>query len=757
MTKPRQLTQLQSFRFWPALIGLAGVVSMGLLGESRGEIVVKKPDKKRRVCQVVFRVQPVIAVQTVHLAGTFNGWKKDAQALKERTGTGVYETELELPFGRHEYKFVLNGQTWIQDPGNSARSPDGNGGFNSVVHVGLQAPAQTVGELGDGKISGQDLIHDPSSLSHASAVDGDRRVILRMHTLRRDVKSVKVEVYPSPDAGARKSRVSLRFVGVVAGRDVYEARLYYPKPIRILHYRFVLNDGGKDEVFGKDGLGKKANFQLVIAHAGRFETPDWVRDAVFYQIFPDRFCNGDTSTDLKGLRPVKPRPAGKRFHKNDAYFEKWGARPSYFNFFGGDLKGIESKLEYLKDLGVTAIYLNPIFKAWSNHRYDAADYEAIDPRLGTDKDFESLMGAMKKQKMRLLLDAVFNHTGHKHYAFEDLAKKGKDSKFKDWYFPKSFPIRRSPKPNYACWWDFPDLPQLNTAQPEVIAHLLKVAKAWLDKGADGWRLDVPNEVEAVNPEFWTAFRKRLRKHHPESYIVGEIWTDATPWLNEDKFDATMNYPVRRAVLDFIVRGDADAKAFSERLGEQRASLPEAALRVQFNLLGSHDTARLKHVAKERNERVALAYGFLFSYLGAPVIYYGDEIGMSGDKDPDCRRCFPWDEAKHNATLKAWIKTLGRLRQAEAGLRRGRVQPIKAEGRHLVFARVPEPGQKGRALVVVMNASDEAQAVTWTRASEAWAQGSWVDLIDSKRAVLHEGSRCTLKLPAQGLAILAKSG
>jgi cyclomaltodextrinase / maltogenic alpha-amylase / neopullulanase len=728
-----------------------------IVKEAMAEVIVKRRVKNQPRYKVQFRYQPVIAVDSVNLAGTFNGWRKDSTTMKERGSSGVYEVELELSFGKHEYKFVLNGKTWLQDGSNSESQPDGNGGLNSVVHIGRRAAAGE-GKIGDGKIHEEDVIHDPRSLVFASAVDDDRRVILRLHVLKNDIKSVMVAAQPGLARSGRHF-AEMEQIATVAGRDVYEARLFFKNKIpKVLRYRFLIHDGDqKPQIYGRKGLGPQSPyFQLVLAHAGRFETPDWVRDAVFYQIFPDRFRNGDPKNDFKGLRNVPVRPKGRRWSKNDAFFEKWGSKPSYFNFFGGDLRGIEEKLDYIKDLGINTIYLNPIFKSFSNHRYDAADFELVDPRLGTEEDFKRLCAKAKMKGLRIILDAVFNHTGDKHYAFDDLRLKGPRSRYKNWFFVDKFPIKGGGNPSYKCWWNFPDLPQLNTANPKVVGHLMKVATKWLKLGGSGWRLDVPNEVEAVNPRFWKEFRQKVRATREDSYIVGEIWTDAAPWLNEDKFDATMNYPVRRAVIDYLIQGDISAEIFDAALSEQRARLPEAALRVQFNLLGSHDTARLKFVAKEDSNRVKLAYGFLFSYLGAPVVYYGDEVGMTGDKDPDCRRTFPWQQSKQDQSMKEWIQSLAKLRRDEPSLRRGLVKPALARGAHYAFWRIPDTQDPGRPLLVVMNNSSTKTSITIPTLAADLPKSAMTDLLKKAAVSRDNTGSVKVELAAYGIAILAKN-
>lgn len=764
------MARLRPWGAWPRLtlgLGLGLLLAAGLFPETTDAGVTVTKGRKDKY-KVTFRYQPVIAVSSVHLAGDFNGWRADATPMKEKAGTGRYEIELELPAGRQMYKFVLNGTTWVHDMENPEKQEDGHSGYNSVVFIG-RPPTSKRGQPDDGRIDVEQLIHDPSRLSFACAVDDDRRVILRLHALAGDLRSVRVEVTPAPTGskGDRKVKGTRRFAAAVPmrriaeldGRDVFEARLLYPeRHPESIRYRFLLSDGANLKAFGRNGLGENSpRFQLVLDHAGRFETPQWTRDAVFYQIFPDRFFNADKSNDLSGIRTLRRRPQGRAYAKEDAFVEEWDARPAYHNFFGGDLKGITAKLDVIAGLGMNTIYLNPIFRAASNHRYDAADFDAIDERLGDEADFKELCAEAKKRGIRILLDAVFNHSGRRHYAFEDLVKKGAKSKYKDWYFVDSFPIRLKPKPTYRCWWNFADLPQLNTRNPEVVDHLLGVSNKWLDAGAAGWRLDVPNEVEAVNPNFWRDFRKAVRAKHPQAYIVGEIWTDPTPWLHEEKFDATMNYPVRDAIMDFIIKKETKAEDFDARLAAQRARLPEPAARVQFNLLGSHDTARIKHIAgPEARHRIPLAFGVLFAYLGPPVVYYGDEIGMDGGKDPDCRRTYPWDHPqRHDTALRDWIQALAKARKKEPALRRGTIRSLKADGRSLAFLREPEAGDPGRAVLVVVNASDQAASIKLP--PRGLPEGDLEIIVGSKGAALEargaEGE-LTIKLPAQGIAYIA---
>lgn len=645
--------------------------------------------------RVVFRHSPVIGCERVNVAGSWNGWSATATPMLDKDKDGTFEVTLELPRGRHFYKFVINGDVWQHDGDNANKDTDGHSGFNSILDLGASAPP-SAGQRGDGQVAQEQLMHDPARLDMACAVDGGKRLVVRVHCLRDDVQRVLLSASPRPREG---DEVALRRIAVVDGRDVYEARLSWSSSPGRVRYGFAFDDGAQAPAKLPAGRDR---FSVNTADAAKFVTPDWVRDAIFYQIFPDRFADGDPARS-----PDKPRrPAGAPWHIDDRYLDTWDTEPAHFNHMGGDLAGVTQKLDYLRDLGMNAVYLNPIFTAESNHKYDAANFEEVDPAFGTMADFHAMRDGMRARGMRVILDCVFNHTGDEHYAFRECEEKGPQSKFWSWYFlDGGHPIVKSPKPNYRCWWGFGDLPQLNTANPEVVKHLMGVGKQWLREGASGWRLDVPNEVDAINPEFWREFRRKVKRQDPDAYIVGEIWTDAQQWLQGDKFDAVMNYPVRSAALEFMSKEGIQAEEFFRALGHQLATYPEPALRVQFNLLGSHDTPRLRTLCGGDLRRARLCMSFLFAWPGAPVVYYGDEIGLAGGKDPECRRTYPWQhEQRQDKTTLEHVRRLAHVRAEEPALRRGSVRFLHADGRLAAFAREPETGEAGRPVVCVINAS-----------------------------------------------------
>lgn len=439
-------------------------------------------------------------------------------------------------------------------------------------------------------------------------------------------------------------------------------------------------------------------------------TPEWVRDAIFYQIFPDRFAK---SSRLNGYQP------------QSSHFQAWGTAPTHYGFMGGDLYGAAEKLDYLADLGVNAIYLNPIFSSASNHRYHTYDYYTVDPLLGGNAAFQVFLKAAHQRHMRVILDGVFNHASRGFFQFNHLMECGEESPFKDWFHVHSWPVNAfhpEQSPNYDAWWGMPSLPKLNVATTAVREFLWGVATYWLEQGIDGWRLDVPNEID--DDAFWQEFRRRCRAVNPEAYIVGELWGEAQRWLQGDQFDGQMNYLFARAAFGFFVgeRMDQtdtvrsgyghirplDAAQFAaecDRIHNQLYA-PEIVF-SQMNMLGSHDTPRMMTIAGADETAVKLMVLCQMTVPGAPNIYYGDEIGLPGRHDPDCRRAFPWHhEGSWNNDLLAWYRQCIQLRHANPALRRGNFQVIHADADVVVYQRT----YKEHTAVIAFNTAQEDATV-----------------------------------------------
>lgn len=380
--------------------------------------------------------------------------------------------------------------------------------------------------------------------------------------------------------------------------------------------------------------------------------PAWVADAVFYQIFPDRFRNGDTGNDPPGT-------------------VAWGTEPNRQDFCGGDLQGVKGSLDYLQELGIDAIYLNPIFQAETNHRYDTSDYFRVDPALGDLNLLKELVDDMHTRGMRLILDGVFNHCGLGFGPFRDVLENGESSRYKDWFLARDYPLTAAPL-NYQTCGGCTYLPKLNHGHPPVREFLLDVARYWLvEANIDGWRLDVPFKVPM---SFWREFRRVVREANPEAYLVGEVWRDASPWIAGDVFDGVTNYRLRDLIFDFVLTGVLDAEDF----GFELHSLLDAhgtAARSMVNLLDSHDTRRVLTSFGGDVEGLRLALTLQMTLPGAPMIYYGNEVGLQGETDPDCRRCMPWDEKEWDADLLSVTRALIGLRRAHPALRHGDLEVL----------------------------------------------------------------------------------
>ncbi len=433
-------------------------------------------------------------------------------------------------------------------------------------------------------------------------------------------------------------------------------------------------------------------------------TPDWVKNAVFYQIFPDRFA----------WSPKVEKPSN---------FEPWDSEPTVHGFKGGDLMGVVEKLDYLQDLGINAIYFNPIFQSASNHRYHTHDYYQVDPLLGGNEAFKLLVEEAHKRDIKIVLDGVFNHASRGFFQFNHIMEVGKDSPYVDWFHIHGYPLNAfEGKPNYECWWGLPALPKLNTDNPQVRRYIFDIARYWIEQGADGWRLDVPFEID--DDEFWREFRDVVKTANPEAYIVGEIPCEAQRWMAGDQFDAVMNYQITHAALGFfggkqidyelasgmMGLGEAEkftAENFAKRTEELLQIYPYEFALAQMNLLDSHDMPRFLSLVSGNVKRLSLAYLFILTYPGAPSIYYGDEIGLTGGKDPECRKTFPWDENEWNTDLRDQLKSYIALRNANPVLRTGAYKVIYAHDGVIAYTRKNEE----QTMLVILNANDSPKTVT----------------------------------------------
>ncbi len=440
----------------------------------------------------------------------------------------------------------------------------------------------------------------------------------------------------------------------------------------------------------------------------RINTPDWVKHAIFYQIFPDRFSR---SSCIK--------------HPPSLHFKPWGTPPEEQGFQGGDLYGIIEKLDYLQDLGISALYLNPIFSSASNHRYHTYDYFQVDPLLGGNEALRALLDTAHKRGIRVVLDGVFNHASRGFWAFHHILETGLNSPYLDWFEVKDWPLHpynsnASFPHNYRSWFNLPELPEFNTNNPAVREFIFTVARYWLEFGIDGWRLDVPADID--DDTFWREFRSVVKSVNSDAYICGEIWWNAQRWLQGDQFDAVMNYLITSPLLSFfggktlrpgfqrehLTIKSLDAKGFSLQI-EQMYDLYDWEINyAQMNMLDSHDMPRALWIMGEDTSALKLCVLAMMTLPGAPCIYYGDEIGLSSAGDPFCREAFPWDEKeKWNADLLVHYKNATNLRNSHPIFRTGSFKTAYAQG--AVFACLRR--LEGQAALVIFNCANQPKQIT----------------------------------------------
>lgn len=405
-----------------------------------------------------------------------------------------------------------------------------------------------------------------------------------------------------------------------------------------------------------------------IAESDLYIEQKWLQESVVYQIFVDRFYNGDKSNDPDNVL-------------------SWGDEVNQMSVFGGDLEGIIQKLDYLKDLGVNLLYLTPIFKSATNHKYNTCNYYLIDSQFGDIEVTKRLVDECHKRNIKIVFDAVFNHSGDDFFAFQDVIEKGEDSKYKDWYIIDSYPVDTEKVNYYTFANNVSNMPKFNLANEEVRNYLLNVGEYWVKEiGIDGWRLDVCDEVDH---DFWRRFKHRIKKVNKDAIIIGEIMHEASSFLRGDQLDGIMNYPFKGAMIDFFARRSINCELFDEILSQNRMIYMDSITKQMWNLIGSHDTQRFLTECDDKIERMLLAIAFQFTYIGVPYIYYGDEVGLNGGEEPQSRKCMIWDKKNQNLKLYNLYKKMIKIRNDNKALVYGGYKTLLCKDNIIVFERTYE--------------------------------------------------------------------
>ncbi len=492
----------------------------------------------------------------------------------------------------------------------------------------------------------------------------EKEIVLRLRTARDDIKSVQV-IYESKYLfGMKQQRASMTKSYTSELYDFYSIHLKL-KDTR-LAYVFLVDDGEKSYFFSEDGISE--SYDYTLGYYNFFQYPyinkvdimkrvDWMKDAVFYQIFVDRFCMGDTTKDTSYINC------------------NWGDIPNPKTFAGGDLKGITSKLDYIRATGCNAIYLTPVFQSISNHKYDISDYYRVDEHFGSNEDLKELVEEAHKRGMKLVMDAVFNHCSDRMIQFQDVLEKGKDSPYFDWFFIDGEKPNQETV-NYETFAACDYMPKLNTSNPEVQKFLIDIGCYYLKEyGIDGWRLDVSDEV---SHDFWRNFRKAVKGYKKDAVIIGENWNDAYSNLRGDQYDSIMNYAFTKACLDYFASECMDAQGLAWKLNDLLMRNSDTVNSMMLNLLDSHDTHRFYSEVGENRFKMKAALCLLYLFPGTPCIFYGTEILIPGGYDPDCRRCMDWEKANIYGEFSDIYELLNRLSSI-------RKRYIITEGTYRIYA------------------------------------------------------------------------
>ena len=549
------------------------------------------------------------------------------------------------------------------------------------------------------------VLHIPMS-EYAHGLD-EKHIVYRLRCAKGDL--VSVTLYYG-DTACRVTPILFipAAMEMAASSELHDYwQVSVDSPYDRVYYYFELRDG-MDTVLYYGGIftdhlvdDRSQYFKLPINHrADIVKVPDWVHDAVVYNIFPDSFATG--------YRNISGSP-GRAVYKGHEVKGK----------LGGTLNGVTENADYLRDLGVNCVYLNPIFAAGEYHKYDLLDYFHVDPCFGGDKAFREMVNALHKNDTRVIIDGVFNHCGWNFFAFDDVVRNQEKSKYCDWFYHLEFPVVR-PKdpqsyPGYACFAYERMMPKLNTANPDVREYFCNVGRYWIEEyGIDGWRLDVASEVDN---RFWRAFRDTVKASKPEALLIGEVWESANYWLQGDMFDSAMNYDFRKHCGLFFAGEHIDAATFAGRVTDMIMRYRVQTVPAQLNLLDSHDVSRFLSLCDGNTDRYRLAVLFVMTFIGMPTVFYGDEQGAQGVTEEEYRRPMPWKEGSRQ--LYAFFKDAIAMRHDLVALRRGDFRMLCAEkgSRLLVFSRTYQK----QSVAVCINAGLKTVTLSKLNGSLYWAE------------------------------------
>ena len=518
--------------------------------------------------------------------------------------------------------------------------------------------------------------------------------VIRIQVKKDDIKEIilhYMDKYISIEMKDTRKTVPMKKIASSQFHDYYEAQIRMD--MICLRYFFEFTDmHGEKAYYGNYEFSKECitNIDRMfdcpqnLREEEMFEVPEWAANKVVYQIFPSRYAAS--------------QPVDK---------ELWYKAPITFtDNLHGDIRGIIDHLDYIRDLGIDVIYMTPIFKSDSSHKYDTIDYYQIDPSFGTAEDLRELVQKAHQYGMKVVLDAVFNHTGRDFFAFKDILENKEKSKYLDWYFIDKFPLDTEPgqAPNFKCFGYYGGMPKLNLKNPEVEKYVTDVACYWLKEcDIDGWRMDVGDEISHF---FWKRFRRAIKAVKKDMLIIGEIWHYAGDFLEGDEWDTVMNYPFYLNLIDLLADDKINVSQFIQNLGYLKGRLHKNCYPLMWNLIDSHDTARFLHLCNGNKKKQHLAAAFQLLLPGMPMIYYGDEFAMPGANDPDCRRGMYWDEEYQDKEMYEWYKRLIQVRKSHACIVEGELAASVTEDEEGTIVLIRKNGEE--TIAMIFNCSSSAK-------------------------------------------------
>ena len=599
------------------------------------------------------------------------------------------------------------------------------------------------------------VFHDSQSLSYRrpfGAVEIEEKIKLSIQVN----KEIKVELWLiNPDGSVKCIEMTKEYLN--NGEFKYSLEVSATSEPGLMEYYFILTDGYERMHYGNNderlgGIGQIYNCNPIPYQITVYEkttVPRWYKEGVIYQIFVDRFFNGNEDGSITS--PKENSFIYGSWNDKPMYIKEQSGRIARWDFFGGNLKGIMKKLDYLKSLGISIIYLNPVFKATSCHKYDTGDYEVIDEMFGNNEYFKELCEKAKEIGIRIILDGVFSHTGadskyfNKFGSYDSVgAYQSKESKYYKWYRFNDFPNK------YEAWWGIDNQPNVEELEESYLDYIVRnedsIVKKWLELGASGWRLDVADELP---DKFIEEVKKAMNSAKEDNVLIGEVWEDASNKVSYSmkrryfygkELDSVTNYPLREGLINFV-KGYIKANKFSKRVMSLYENYPRENFYSNMNILGTHDTERILTILDRRIELLKIIVVLQMTLPGVPLIYYGDEAGIEGEKDPDNRRPYPWGRENHE--ILNFYKVILEIRNKEEAIKNGNFEIKGISSEVVVLQRV----LGGSKIIVLVNSSSNDIEIT-----EFKLDGNYIDLIDSNFSI---GIKDNLIIKGYGYRVLKK--